>query len=189
MVRSHRGRSRQLPASVGAGEGTQSSGSALRLAGALWRFWATRGYVSEGRKHLAAALSRDDGTPDERWHALHGAGNLARSQGDYKDARASHEAALALATTMGDDGGIAPCLGDFDVAFEHDEQGALLALVHRVLACPELDVGGLADDARELAPRQGGEQWNAGKIRRRSTCQASPLQPWIVGSNARPDTP
>ena len=42
--------------------GTQSSGSALRLAGALWRFWATRGYVSEGRKHLAAALSRDG------WH-------------------------------------------------------------------------------------------------------------------------
>ena len=29
--------------------GTPSPGSALRLAGALWRFWATRGYVSEGR--------------------------------------------------------------------------------------------------------------------------------------------
>ena len=55
-------------------------------------------------------------------------------------------------------------LGDFDVALEHDEQGTLLALVHRVLACRELDIGGLADDAREFAPRQGGEQRNAGKI-------------------------
>src|SRR5262249_36055775 len=44
----------------------------LRLAGALWRFWFTRGYVSEGLRHLQAALSlpQSQGRTEPRAKAL-----------------------------------------------------------------------------------------------------------------------
>ncbi len=35
----------------------------VRLAGALWRFWAARGYVSEGRRRLEESLERSPATP------------------------------------------------------------------------------------------------------------------------------
>ncbi|MES2459107.1 MAG: AAA family ATPase, partial [Armatimonadota bacterium] len=55
----------------------------LRLAGTLWRFWMMRGYLTEGRQHLATALDRAESTPrPSRVLALAAAGNLAGAQGD-----------------------------------------------------------------------------------------------------------
>src|SRR5206468_4300698 len=73
--------------------GVRDGSSALQLGVALWRFWYVRGYLSEGRRWLAAALdlgqdsyadSRDGHAqpPSLRARALYGAGVLARSQGD-----------------------------------------------------------------------------------------------------------
>ena len=76
---------------------------ALRLAGALWRFWSTRGYVGEGLRWLEAAISSSD-APDPLVlaKALNGAANLAREQGDYDRALRLHEESLALARDHGD---------------------------------------------------------------------------------------
>jgi predicted ATPase/class 3 adenylate cyclase/Tfp pilus assembly protein PilF len=56
----------------------------IRLAGALWRFWWTRGYDSEGRRWLEGALAIDGrGSVESRAMALAGVGALASHQGDF----------------------------------------------------------------------------------------------------------
>lgn len=86
---------------------------ALRLATALWRFWYSHGYLSEGRGWMGAALARP-GEVDVavRARALNGAGGLAWSQGDYEEARALYEASLALRRQLGDKPGITQCLSN-----------------------------------------------------------------------------
>ena len=86
----------------------------MRLAGALCRFWYVRGYQSEGREQLAAALSgvhdrgqagepgRDKAARAARALALNGAGMLAWAQGDYTGAQSSYEESLAIRRELGD---------------------------------------------------------------------------------------
>jgi predicted ATPase len=103
--------------------------TALRMAGALWRFWYTRGYLSEGRRWLDQALAMvENGLPvlhaeagasrpadaqmqktsmAVRAKALTGAGGLAYAQGDYSPAQTCYEASLALFRALGDRRGIA----------------------------------------------------------------------------------
>jgi predicted ATPase len=70
---------------------------ALRLAGALWRFWMLRGHVTEGRRWLDQALGK--AAPDDRWRARASTGGavLAGSQGDYPRAQELLREAAALA--------------------------------------------------------------------------------------------
>src|SRR5262249_55116898 len=92
----------------------------LRLAGAPgrgfggggpWRFWEVHGHLSEGRRWLEGALARAEGAaPPVRAKALHGAGNLAREQGDYGRAAALLREGLALRRGLGDPAGIAATL-------------------------------------------------------------------------------
>lgn len=73
--------------------------TALRLAGALTRFWAIRGHLGEGRNWLEQALKqpgRDDISTHVRLKALNGAGTLARLQGDLVGASQWLNACLAL---------------------------------------------------------------------------------------------
>src|SRR5215204_2227397 len=53
----------------------------LRLAGALWRFWMTRGYYEEGRRWFEGALEKG-GRVGARAQVLAGLGHLALWQGD-----------------------------------------------------------------------------------------------------------
>src|SRR5215204_5645368 len=53
---------------------------ALRLAGALWRFWWMRGYYDEGRRWLEAALAKDGRASAARAKALEAVGWLADDQ-------------------------------------------------------------------------------------------------------------
>jgi predicted ATPase/DNA-binding SARP family transcriptional activator len=91
-------------------EGNQEAG--LRIAGALWPFWFVRGYFSEGRTRLESVLA-GGGTQERtpaRAKALHGAGMLAWSQGDYMAARRLQEVSQALCQELGDKRGIANSL-------------------------------------------------------------------------------
>jgi predicted ATPase/transcriptional regulator with XRE-family HTH domain/Tfp pilus assembly protein PilF len=73
----------------------------VRLAGALWRFWWMRGYVTEGRRWLERVLAT--APHDNQWwiRAANGAGVLARTQGDYGRARALLAESAALARAEG----------------------------------------------------------------------------------------
>jgi non-specific serine/threonine protein kinase len=118
----------------------------LRLAGALWRFWYTRGHFSEGRGWLAGLLAVGSGSPLVRalaLHgagvvralALHGAGVLAQSQGELELAAALHEEALALRRAVGDQQGIAISLNGLgNVANHQGEYGRAAALYEESLA-------------------------------------------------------
>ena len=79
-----RGRTGQLACGAGVAWRAGRAEPALRLAGALKRFWYLRGRYGEGRAHLEAALA----LPGEvdlsiRAKALAGACELADWQGDY----------------------------------------------------------------------------------------------------------
>lgn len=109
--------------------------SMLRMAGSLWRFWEIRGYISEGRGWLERALEKNsEASTYLRANGLRGAGNLARQQGDYEQAKLMHEQSLALFREMGDEytlwtareldvlGEIAQYQGDYDLATDlHSE--------------------------------------------------------------------
>ena len=80
----------------------------LRLAGALWQFWNTRGHLLEGRQWLKRALekTKQDATEPEasmaRALALNRAGRLAYSQSDYVAARTLFEESLTIRRRLGD---------------------------------------------------------------------------------------
>jgi predicted ATPase/DNA-binding SARP family transcriptional activator/DNA-binding CsgD family transcriptional regulator len=85
----------------------------LRLAAALFWFWNTHDYLSEGRSYLERALSgrrSDPTTASLRARALDGAGWLTGFQGDMGAGKALVEEGLALYRQLGDEEGIASAL-------------------------------------------------------------------------------
>jgi len=105
----------------------KEAATALRLGGALWRFWLLQGHLSEGHEWLEKALAIEvpqagclTGTESEglttqvssavRAKALNGAGILAHSQGDYRQAKVLCEESLALFRELGEKRGMAASL-------------------------------------------------------------------------------
>jgi predicted ATPase/DNA-binding CsgD family transcriptional regulator len=81
------------------GQGEQEE--ALRMAGALWRFWLMRGHLSEGRQWLEKALAGSEGiSPVARAKALNGAGILANYLGDHRQAKRRCEESLTLSRNL-----------------------------------------------------------------------------------------
>ena len=74
--------------------------SAVRIAGALWRFFSMR-HVSEGRRWLQAAIEAAPGPTYPYLKALIGSCVLARSQGDVDHAQRGLDEAHGLAAEMG----------------------------------------------------------------------------------------
>jgi predicted ATPase/class 3 adenylate cyclase len=71
--------------------------SALRIGGAVWRFWNVRGYLSEGRRWLESGLSVGEASPvGVRARASLGLGYLALMQGAYTHAAESLQGSLSL---------------------------------------------------------------------------------------------
>ena len=77
---------------------------ALRLAGALGRFWFLQGYWDEGRRWLAEILALEGPLADPalRVKAMNAAARLILSQGELAAAHASAEEALRLSRRIGD---------------------------------------------------------------------------------------
>lgn len=77
--------------------------TALTLAAALWWFWQTRGYLTEGRGWLERALAAGpDLSPSLLGSARLGAAFLAALQGETEAARTHAEAGYELAKSDGD---------------------------------------------------------------------------------------
>ena len=83
---------------------------ALRLAGALRRFWQMHGHLNEGQTLTEKALSASEGIPvsvQSRAKALIAAGTLASIQNDYDRTEAYCRESLLLFTELGDQQGMA----------------------------------------------------------------------------------
>jgi len=120
--------------------------TAARLALALWRFWAERYHLSEGRRWLESvlALGEPEGEaggaeptlPARRWAFLHlVAGVLAAGQGDYNHAVALYEESLALYRNMGHRKGTSGPLRELGtVAYHRGDYGRAVRLSEQALA-------------------------------------------------------
>jgi len=103
---------------------------ALKMASWMWRFWWMHGHYQEGCSWLFKTLRASKNKPTQyRGRAFNGAGVLARSLGNYKDARNYLEESLAIYNQLGDRFGAANALnslgnlahaqGDYDWAYEY----------------------------------------------------------------------
>jgi predicted ATPase/class 3 adenylate cyclase len=93
---------------------------ALRLGAALWRFWWTHGYLSEGRAWLEEVLALDPALHvPARVRALHGLGLLIWNHGDHERAEAAYREALELARELDDRPSIARVLDSLGYAASH----------------------------------------------------------------------
>ena len=86
----------------------------LRLATALFWFWQTHDYQTEGRSYLERAVSNSRGTTAARLRAraFEAAGGIAGFQGDIGAAKPFLEEGLTLYRQLGDEEGIASVLTD-----------------------------------------------------------------------------
>ncbi len=89
----------------------------LRLAGALVRFWMTRGHLSEARAYLTDLLARggEHAPVATRARALHGAGIVAWAQGDLAAARAHVTDSVRIWRGVGDKHGLATALNNLGI--------------------------------------------------------------------------
>ena len=104
-----------LRAALAWAEARGPTGMGLRLAGALWRFWYTRGFVGEGLAWCERLLARDRreaAGENGRWRAkaLVGAAGLAYRLGDFAHAVLLAEAGRALYRELDDHHGRANAL-------------------------------------------------------------------------------
>jgi predicted ATPase len=113
----------------------------LRLAVALFWFWYTHDYSTEGRRYLERARSSGLSTKAARLRArsLNGAAGIAVTQGDYEAGKALIEEGLALFRQLGDKEGIASALTD-------------LGLVALWGQRDDIPVGAVVEELWELKP-------------------------------------
>jgi predicted ATPase len=144
-------------------ENLQSEAAALRLAGALYRFWLVRGYYTEGRQWLADTLASPIAqahTP-ARAKALNAAGGMARVQSDYAAARSLHEESLELCQELGDKLGIANSFGYLGIvaSIQNDYAASRSMFEESLVLFRELEnKGGIANSLMNLgdvAKQQG----------------------------------
>jgi non-specific serine/threonine protein kinase len=107
----------------------------LRLAGALQRFWHTRGLNLEGSRWLERLLkAANAASPALRSRALNGAANLAMQRGDYPQAQSLYRERLAIEEEAENPKGIASTLGNLgNIASEQGDLSGARALYERSL--------------------------------------------------------
>ncbi|HMM41525.1 MAG TPA: tetratricopeptide repeat protein [Thermomicrobiales bacterium] len=121
--------------------GRRNGDAAIRFAAVLWRFWAGRGRLDEGRRWLeeilalATAAGPDVVAPLRRAMLMHVAANLARVQGDYLRAEALYRECLAIRRAHDDRPGIVAALHNLAiVASDRRDYAAAFRLYDEALA-------------------------------------------------------
>lgn len=90
--------------------------SAARLAGAVWRYWFVRGYLSQARQWLERCIQQDGALPVAlRAKLLNAAGVITRMQGEHAQAQVYLEDSLALCRELGDLSGVAGTLNSLGI--------------------------------------------------------------------------
>ena len=97
---------------------------AVRLSGALWRFWLTRGYLSEGQRWLTSALAKAQAASAPASLALarvlDGVGMMALVHRDLDRAEEYFEAALKMFSKLGNKKGMGVALNSLgSIAQDH----------------------------------------------------------------------
>jgi tetratricopeptide (TPR) repeat protein len=127
---------------------TGEAETALRFGGALWRFWEMRGYVSEGRRWLEAAIAiGEPRSSPARARALAGLAFVQLIQRETATAAATASDALALWRQLGDPVGLCLALnvlGDIHLS-QGDHQAA------HALFAESLAYARVANDRRAIA--------------------------------------
>lgn len=121
--------------------------AALDMAGAIWRFWYSRGYFGLGRKILEKVIARRGSAAacPSRGRALRGLGVLAYYQGDYRSSGVHLQESLGICTSLGDKVGMARAINALGgIALDTAEYDEASDLYHRSLAI-----------SRELGDRGG----------------------------------
>jgi non-specific serine/threonine protein kinase len=108
----------------------------LRLTSAMAWFWATHGYLSEGRQHLREALARESRSRTKvRGEALNSAALLACHMADYAIAHLHYKESLAIWSELGDSSGIAATLTALGlIKREQGDQATALSYLEKSLA-------------------------------------------------------
>jgi predicted ATPase/class 3 adenylate cyclase len=91
---------------------------AVKIAVNMQGFWTLRGYLTEGRAAVRAALALPDvqASPMAQAHALYVGAALAAHQSDYDEAEQMLETCLALRRQLGNDADIAATLSTLALA-------------------------------------------------------------------------
>jgi predicted ATPase len=124
---------------------------ALRLAGAVWRFWQFRGHIHEARQRLEAVLAMPGDYPQARAKALEGAGGLAYWQNNMDTAQGFYQESLEILQQLGDERGVGYAL--YNLSFPYGMR-----------AQPDYEKsGGLLEEALEIVRRLG-DRLGIGKV-------------------------
>ena len=101
----------------------QHTDVALRITGALWRFWQIRGHLPEAAMRLDRALSlpAEPGNARARVKALEAAGGIAYWRSDVDASQKFYEQALEIAEGIGDMPLIANAL--YNLSFPYSQRG------------------------------------------------------------------
>lgn len=94
--------------------------TALQLGVFLWKLWAQRGYLAEGRRTLERALRiGGDVEPAMRVRAIYCLGLLTLDLGELSEARAHFTEGLAIWRKVGNQDGIATALNGLGLVAQH----------------------------------------------------------------------
>ena len=108
--------------------------TALRLIGAVWRFWHLHSHLADGRRWAeeVLALPEASGRTRERIRGLTALGGVTYWQQDVPTFRRAYEEALAIATDLPDPAEVAE--QTYNLSFAHALEGdfeGMLALINR----------------------------------------------------------
>ncbi len=125
----------------------------LRLGAALFRYWETREYLTEGRDSIARLLRLEGASAHPKLQArlLFAAAILAGGQGDYSAARELLEESLERCLELEDTRGVAVALNALGVNAQTRGDLPLATLLFERCVAIWRDLGGPADLARALS--------------------------------------